>query len=121
MLSRTVKSSKQEFDKVFLEIDHSEKLAVGNNNDLRFFMLDIQNNRYCYYNMFALLKKNLGRYALSRREFDRDPEMAISKAISRFHEVGNAGKGQAENWEKFCFIYFWKRFWKPRNCFLKWN
>lgn len=93
MLSQTVKNSKQEFDKVFLEIDHSEKLSVGNKNDLRFFMLDIQNNKYCYYNMFSILKENFGRYALSRKEFERDPEMAISKAISRFHEVNNAGKG----------------------------
>ena len=93
MLSRTVKNDKQEFDKVFLEIDHFEKLTVGNKNDLKFFMLDIQNNKYCYYNMFSILKGNLGRYALSRKEFDRDPEMAISKAISRFHEVKNAGKG----------------------------
>lgn len=93
MLSKTVRNSKTEFDKVFLEIEHSEKLAVGNKNDLKFFMLDIQNNKYCYYNMFSILKKNLGRYALSRKEFDRDPEMAISKAISRFHEVVNAGNG----------------------------
>ena len=50
MLNRTVKNSKQEFDKVFLEIDHSETLSVGNKNDIRFFMLDIQNNKYCYYN-----------------------------------------------------------------------
>ncbi len=93
MLSNTVKNSKIEFDKVFLEIEHSERLAVGNENDLKFFMLDIQNNKYCYYSMFSILKKNLGRYALSRKEFDRDPEMAISKAISRFHEVVNAGNG----------------------------
>ncbi len=93
MLSNTVKNSKIEFDKVFLEIEHSEKLVVGNENDLKFFMLDIQNNKYCYYSMFSILKKNLGRYALSRKEFDRDPEMAISKAISRFHEVVNAGNG----------------------------
>lgn len=93
MLSKMVKSSKTEFDKVFLEIEHSEELVIGNENNLKFFMLDIQNNKYCYYNMFSILKKNLGRYALSRKEFIQDPEMAISKAISRFHEVRNAGSG----------------------------
>lgn len=93
MLNQTVKTDKTEFDKVFLEIEHNETLCVGNNRELKFFMLDIENNKYCYYRMFEILKRNLGRYALSRKEFDKDPEMAISKAISRFHEIQNAGTG----------------------------
>lgn len=93
MLNKTVKDEKDEFDKIFLEIKHDTGLCVSNKHELKFFMLDIQNNKYCYFNMFEILKRNLGRYALSRKEFSLDPEMAISKAISRFHEVHNAGTG----------------------------
>ncbi len=93
MLSKTIKIEKANFDKIFLDIPHEEKLCIGNNQDLRFYMLDIQNNQYSYYNLFEILKANLGRYALSRKEFAKDPETAISKAISRFHEIQNAGNG----------------------------
>ena len=93
MLTKTAKADKTDFSSVFLEIEHERKLQLGNNQEFRFFMLDIQNNQYSYYQMFSILQRNLGRYALSRKEFEKDPETAISKAISRFHEVKNAGKG----------------------------
>ena len=45
MLNQTVKTDKTEFDKVFLEIEHNETLCVDNNRELKFFMLDIENNK----------------------------------------------------------------------------
>lgn len=93
MLTKTVKADKTDFSSVFLEIEHEQKLELGNNQEFRFFMLDIQNNQYSYYQMFSILQRNLGRYALSRKEFEKDPETAISKAISRFHDVKDAGSG----------------------------
>lgn len=93
VLTKTIKADKTDFSSIFLEIEHEQRLELGNNHELRFFMLDIQNNQYSYYQMFSILHRNLGRYALSRKEFEKDPETAISKAISRFHEVKNAGNG----------------------------
>lgn len=93
MIQTTVKNSKEEFDKVFIELEHGSKLEIANKNEVRFFMLDVKNNKYSYYEMFNVLHSNLGRYALSRKEFKRDPETAISKAISKFHEVKGAGTG----------------------------
>lgn len=93
MLSTTSSTSREEFDKIFYEIPHDEKLLLANNNQIKFFMLNIQNSKFSYFEMFKMLKRNLGRYAISRIEFQKDPEMAISKAISRFHEIKNAGNG----------------------------
>ncbi|MDE6667721.1 MAG: DUF1837 domain-containing protein [Clostridia bacterium] len=93
MLIKTSSIGEEEFDKVFYEIPHNVKLDLANENQVKFFILNIQNNQYSYYELFKILKKNLGRYALSRKEFRADLEMAISKAISRFHEVKNAGTG----------------------------
>lgn len=93
MLSKTSSIEKEDFDKIFYEIRHDEQLSLENKNEVKFFMLNIQNNQYSYYELFKILKRNLGRYALSRKEYRADPEMAISKAISRFHEVKNAGTG----------------------------
>ena len=93
MLQTTVKNAKEEFDRVFIELGHDSKLEIANKNEVRFFMLDIKNNQYSYYEMFSILHSNLGRYALSRKEFQKDPETAISRGISRFHEVKGSGTG----------------------------
>ena len=93
MLQTTVKNAKEEFDRVFIELGHDSKLEIANKNEVRFFMLDIKNNQYSYYEMFSILHSNLGRYALSRKEFQKDPETAISRGISIFHEVKGSGTG----------------------------
>ena len=66
MLTKTVKADKTDFSSVFLEIEHEQKLELGNNQEFRFFMLDIQNNQYSYYQMFTK-KDTDGKASAQRR------------------------------------------------------
>ena len=84
---KTVITKYQDPDKVFYKIDHATKLELINNNELNIFMLNILNNKFSYKELFNLLKDNLGSYALSRKQYIKNPERAISKAISKLRDI----------------------------------
>ncbi len=86
---KTVITKHLDPDKVFYKIDHDATLELINNNELNIFMLNIQNNKFSYKELFDLLKDNLGSYVLSRKQYNQNPERAISKAISKLREIKN--------------------------------
>ena len=95
MLETTVNFSKREFEAIFAEITHECKLNLSNNNCLKSYILPLDNNKFDYRELFLKLKANLGRYALSRNEYEKDKELAITKAIDRLRSVfeNDAGSG----------------------------
>lgn len=84
---KTVITKSQDPHKVFYKIEHGTKLELINNNELNVFMLNILNNKFSYKELFDLLKDNLGSYALSRKQYNKNPERAISKAISKLRDI----------------------------------
>ena len=64
-------SFKKNFDSVFCEITHDNKLNIINNNCLRMFCLDVQNCEFDYSGLHQILQKNIGRYVFSRASIDR--------------------------------------------------
>ncbi|MEL7654281.1 MAG: DUF1837 domain-containing protein [Bacillota bacterium] len=58
------------FDSVFVEV-YSVDLNLANQNCLRIFSLDIQNNAFSYSGLHQFLQKNIGRYVFSRAEIEK--------------------------------------------------
>ncbi len=96
MLQTTVKNAKEEFDRVFIELGHDSKLEIANKNEVRFFMLDIKNNQYSYYEMFSILHSNLGRYALSRKEFQKIRKQLFLEVFQDFMRLKVLEQGLVE-------------------------
>lgn len=57
------------FDSIFVEV-HSTNLNLANQNCLRIFSLDVQNNAFSYSGLHQFLQKNIGRYVFSRAEIE---------------------------------------------------
>ncbi len=87
ILKSTIRIKEQSPEDVFFEIDHKEKLDLLENNKLNIFCLNIVNYKFSYKELFNLLKDNLGTYVLSRKEYRKNPERAISKAIDKLKKV----------------------------------
>lgn len=87
ILKDTIRTNEQKPEDVFFKIEHKEKLDLLENNELNIFCLNIVNNKFSYKELFNLLKDNLGTYVLSRKEYQKNPERAISKAIDKLKIV----------------------------------
>lgn len=70
------------FDNVFIEFESKELSNLKNNNCLRLFYLNIQNNIFDYEGLFNILQKNIGRYVYSRATIDKFIENDEMDAIS---------------------------------------
>lgn len=91
LLNKTMRTKSKKPEEVFCKLEHGKKLNLINNNELNVFFLNINNNKFSYVDLFDLLKDNLGTYVLSRNEYDKNPERAITKAISKLREIKNNG------------------------------
>ncbi|MGL5973148.1 MAG: HamA C-terminal domain-containing protein [Oscillospiraceae bacterium] len=60
----------EQFDGVFVEIDHSEDLKLFNPNELRIFCLNLANNAFSFDALQEFLLDNIGSYVFSRAEID---------------------------------------------------
>lgn len=87
ILKDTIRTNEQKLEDVFFKIEHKENLDLLENNELNIFCLNIVNNKFSYKELFNLLKDNLGTYVLSRKEYQKNPERAISKAIDKLKIV----------------------------------
>lgn len=91
LLKTTIRTKSKKPEEVFCKLEHGKTLSLINNNELNVFFLNISNNKFSYADMFDLLKDNLGSYVLSRNEYGKNPERAITKAISKLREIKNNG------------------------------
>lgn len=87
-------SFNKNFDSVFCEITHDNKLNITNNNCLRMFCLDVQNCEFDYSGLHQILQKNIGRYVFSRASIDKftkedDVEAIGLKAIELLRDVSS--------------------------------
>lgn len=87
-------SFKKNFDSVFCEITHDNKLNILNNNCLRMFCLDVQNCEFDYSGLHQILQKNIGRYVFSRASIDKfikedDVEAIGLKAVQLLRNVSS--------------------------------
>lgn len=84
----------KDFDNVFIEVDSAQRLNLKNNNCLRLFYLNIQNNKFTYSGLHQLLQRNIGRYVFSRASIeqfkaDGDVEAIGLKAIELLRQANN--------------------------------
>lgn len=63
MLNNTIKGS--DFDSIFTEVSHSEKLGLINPEQPRLFHLNVMNNRFMSDELQSFIRKNVGRYVFS--------------------------------------------------------
>ena len=94
ILCSTVRIKQKSVEQVFAKISDGS-LNISNNNKLEIFALGIDNNLFSYDSLFDLLKDNIGSYALSRQEYKKNPERAISAGTERMRPIfeGDCGSG----------------------------
>lgn len=69
MLDKTIKGS--DFDSIFTEVSHSEKLGLINPEQLRLFHLNVMNNKFVSDDLQSFIRKNVGRYVFSRAQLEQ--------------------------------------------------
>lgn len=69
MLDKTIKGS--DFDGIFTEVSHSEKLGLINPEQLRLFHLNVMNNKFVSDDLQSFIRKNVGRYVFSRAQLEQ--------------------------------------------------
>ena len=69
MLDKTIKGS--DFDSIFTEVSHSEKLGLINPEQLRLFHLNVMNNKFVSDALQSFIRKNVGRYVFSRAQLEQ--------------------------------------------------
>lgn len=72
----------------------SKKLNLRNNNCLRLFYLNINNNEFTYTGLHQFLQRNIGRYVFSRATIEQfkaedDAEAIGLKAIELLRQANN--------------------------------
>jgi hypothetical protein len=87
----------KDFDTVFTEVKHSQKLNLLNPSQLRLFCLNTQNNQFRYTELKSLLLKNIGRYIYTRAQMDKfkendELEVIAAKAIA---QIKSSSKGDS--------------------------
>lgn len=81
------------FENVFIEVSQNEDLGLLNNNHIKIFHFDINNNNFSYLGLNKYLLKNIGRYIYSRMQIDEfetneEKEVIALKAIEKLKDVG---------------------------------
>ncbi len=69
MLGKTIRGS--DFDNIFTEVPHTEKLGLINPEQLRLFHLNVMNNRFVSDDLQSFIRKNVGRYVFSRAKLEQ--------------------------------------------------
>ncbi len=69
MLDKTIKGS--DFDSIFTEVFHSEKLGLINPEQLRLFHLNVMNNKFVSDDLQSFIRRNVGRYVFSRAKLEQ--------------------------------------------------
>lgn len=69
MLGKTIRGS--DFDNIFTEVSHTEKLGLINPEQLRLFHLNVMNNRFMSDDLQSFIRKNIGRYVFSRAKLEQ--------------------------------------------------
>ena len=58
------------FDNVFIEVEQDKDLGLNNNNHIKTFHFNIENNAFSFEGLNKYLLKNIGRYMYSRLQLD---------------------------------------------------
>lgn len=100
MLDKTIKGS--DFDNIFTEVSHSEKLGLINPEQLRLFHLNVMNNRFVSDDLQSFIRKNVGRYVFSRAKLEQfrtsgDLESIGLEAMTIMANNGNPGQKNTGN------------------------
>ena len=67
-LSKTLTSGN--FDEVFIEVPHEEKLGLVNSEQLRLFHLNVVDKAFSLKELQSFLRKNIGQYVFSRMKIE---------------------------------------------------
>ena len=100
MLNKTIKGS--DFDSIFTEVSHSEKLGLINPEQLRLFHLNVMNNRFVSDDLQSFIRKNIGRYVFSRARLEQfrtseDMESIGLEAMTIMANNGTPGQKDTGN------------------------
>ena len=81
------------FENVFIEVPQDNNLGLLNNNHIKTFHFNIENNKFTYLGLNKYLLKNIGRYIYSRMQMDEfetsdEKELIALKAIEKLKESG---------------------------------
>ena len=92
-LSKTLTSGN--FDEVFIEVPHEEKLGLVNSEQLRLFHLNVVDKAFSLKELQSFLRKNIGQYVFSRMrieeyELSGDAYSVGLDAIELMRKNGNA-------------------------------
>lgn len=64
VLSSTLSGT--DFNSVFQEVQHQNKLGLRNGEDLPLFHLNVRNNQFTYTDLEQFVRHNVGQYVFSR-------------------------------------------------------
>ena len=70
------------FNNVFIEVEHNNNLELINNNHIKTFHFNIENNTFTFEGLNKYLLKNIGRYVYSRLQIDEFIENEEQDIIS---------------------------------------
>ncbi|MEG1751933.1 MAG: DUF1837 domain-containing protein [Clostridia bacterium] len=81
------------FENVFIELLQNNDLGLLNNNHIKTFHFDVENNNFSYLGLNNYLLKNVGRYIYSRMQMDNfeindEKETIALKAIQKLKDNG---------------------------------
>lgn len=85
------------FENVFIEVPHDKDLGLLNNNHIKTFHFNIENNKFSHVGLQKYLLKNIGRYIYSRLQIDEfttnnEQEIIAHEAIKKLKESGFSDK-----------------------------
>lgn len=100
MIGKTIK--KDSFEKVFVEVRHSESLPLKNNNELRIFHLNIANGKFEDRDLKRFISRNIGMYVYSRAEIEHfhlqdDVESIGLEALLKLKKYGDTNAQMADD------------------------